>query len=435
MKRSIIFLFALVLLYSCKSNIEPVKASAGEADFSNYIAIGNSLTAGYSDNSLYRSGQMNSYPSMLAAQFKFAGGGDFKQPLLPGEAGWPSPKLVLGYSTNCLGQVGLGPVPFSGANDTDGSSTNISNQGPFNNLGVPGIRCIDYSITGYGYFNPYAARFFSSPSTQSAMSVALASKPTFFSLWLGSNDVLGYATSGGEGAVPGLTLTDISPLAQFQQSYEALVQGLVATNAKGVLINIPDITSIPFFNTVDPKGLVLDANQAFQLNQAYAPLGITFNAGPNYFIIQDASAPGGLRQIKDGEYLLLTLPQDSLRCGGWGSLKPIPKQFVLSADEVANVKSATAAFNNVIYQEAQKYNLAYMDANSYIKTFQSGMYWDGVKYSVNFVTGGVFSLDGVHLTPRGYALVANQIIRTINEQYKSTIPLVEANKYPSVKFP
>ena len=65
----------------------------------------------------------------------------------------------------------------------------------------------------------------------------------------------------------------------------------------------------------------------------------------------------------------------------------------------------------------------------------SPIWYDGVKYSVAFVTGGVFSLDGVHLTPRGYSLVANEIIRMINGQYKSTIPLVEANKYPSVKFP
>lgn len=435
MNKSILFLFSLMFFYSCKSNIEPEQASKGEADFSKYVAIGNSLTAGYADNSLYKSGQENSYPAMLAMQFRMAGGGDFKQPLLPGEAGWPSPKLVLGFTSDCNGEKSLSPVPFSGADDTDGSSTNISNQGPFNNLGIPGIRCIDYVIPGYGYFNPYAARILSNPIAQTAMTVALESKPTFFSIWLGSNDVLGYATNGGEGAISGITPSDISPLAQFKQTYETLVEKLVAGNAKGVLINIPDIVSIPFFNTINPKGLELNTSTAAQLNLAYSALGITFTEGSNYFIIQDLTAPGGKRQIKEGEFLLLTIPQDSIKCGEWGSVKPIPKQFVLTSDEVANVKSATEAFNNVIFQQAQKYNLAYMDANSYINTLQSGMFWDGVKYSVNFVTGGVFSLDGVHLTPRGYALVANEIIRMINGQYKSTIPLVEANKYPSVKFP
>jgi hypothetical protein len=41
----------------------------------------------------------------------------------------------------------------------------------------------------------------------------------------------------------------------------------------------------------------------------------------------------------------------------------------------------------------------------------------------------------VHLTPRGYALVANKIIKTINEKYKSTIPAVDVNKYSGVLFP
>ena len=34
--------------------------SNGEADFTHYVALGNSLTAGYADNALYITGQTNS---------------------------------------------------------------------------------------------------------------------------------------------------------------------------------------------------------------------------------------------------------------------------------------------------------------------------------------------------------------------------------------
>ena len=65
----------------------------------------------------------------------------------------------------------------------------------------------------------------------------------------------------------------------------------------------------------------------------------------------------------------------------------------------------------------------------------SGIQFDGVKYTATFVTGGAFSLDGVHLTGRGYGVIANEFIQAINKQYKSTLPVVNVNNYSGVKFP
>ncbi len=446
MKKSYILLIAsaaTLAIASCKSKIEPDAPSAGNANFSTYVAIGNSLTAGFADGSLYRSGQENSYPSMLAGQFKMVGGGDFKQPLLPGESGWPIapaggrfPKRILGLSTDCLGATSLGPVLFPGIPDTAGSAMSIASGGPYNNVGIPGIRCIDFGFAGYGLLNPYAGRFFSNPALQKPLEVALQPIPTFFTMWLGSNDVLGYATSGGEGAVGGIGLSDISPQSAFKATYDAAVGALVSQGAKGVLINIPDVTTIPYFTTINPRGLNLTATQAAQLTGAYALAGlphITFTEGLNYFVGTDAA--GIPRKLKAGEYIILTTPGDSLKCGGWGSLKPIPKKYVLTEEEVANVKTATSAFNQIISDNAVKYGLGLMDANAYMKSLQSGITWNGVTYSPTFVTGGAFSLDGVHLTPRGYALVANEIIRVINQTYQSSIPGVDINKYGGIRFP
>ena len=44
--------------------------TAGTADFSKYVAVGNSLSAGYSDGGLFIEGQKTSWTAILSDQFK-----------------------------------------------------------------------------------------------------------------------------------------------------------------------------------------------------------------------------------------------------------------------------------------------------------------------------------------------------------------------------
>jgi hypothetical protein len=57
---------------------EPVVA--GSANFTKYVALGDSFAAGYSDGALFKIGQEGSYPNILGQQFAAAGGGEFKTP-------------------------------------------------------------------------------------------------------------------------------------------------------------------------------------------------------------------------------------------------------------------------------------------------------------------------------------------------------------------
>lgn len=435
---------AALTLASCKPNLDTDTPSAGPLDLRRYVAVGNSLTAGYADGSLYKSGQENSYPNMLASQFRLVGGGAFKIPYLPGESGWPialpayTPKRVLGYAPSCTGVTSLGPVLYLTNIDTNGSSARINAAGPYNNTGVPGIRAIDYLFPGYPSLNPYAKRFYEN----------LAGRPTdeinrldatFFTAWIGNNDVLGYATSGGAGKGSGGGIADansISSVPLFSLAVDSVLNRMTQHGAKGAVMNIPDVTAIPFFTTIPPKGLVLRSGQADTLNLVFAGTPLHFSAGANYFVVEDTSVPViKRRQIGSGEYLLLTLPQDSLKCAGWGSIKPIPARYVLDATEVGNVQSATLTFNQILQTAAQLRGLAYVDMNAYLKTLQTGITFNGAELSTKFVSGGAFSLDGVHLTPKGYALAANEMIRTINAYYKSSIPTIDVNLYTGVKFP
>ena len=157
------------------------------------------------------------------------------------------------------------------------------------------------------------------------------------------------------------------------------------------------------------------------------------------FVIQDNTPPynalGGLRQIKSGELICLSIPQDSLKCKGWGSQKPIPAKYVLDAGELSLIQTATSNFNDYIKSLADENDLALVDMNTNFKSFHSGLTFDGIKFTTTFVTGGLFSLDGVHPNPRGSAIIANYFIDAINAKYSASIPKVNISDYPGIRFP
>jgi GDSL-like Lipase/Acylhydrolase len=456
---------AACLMVGCKPNVIVTQTpTAGRANFSNYLAIGNSLTAGFTDNSLTVSGQLNSYPERLFEQFQLipgTGGGAksyFIQPLLHSDNGYPSAKYILGYTYNaCTADSSLGPIPYPNfvADPVDAERyvwPNASyNLGQINNLGVPGIRVADLPVAGYAVnMNKYAARFFNQMGAANTPFDEYVYRinslhPSFFTLWMGANDVLGYATAGGIGdgtgnAVPaGLNIyntTDITPTSVFTTCYDSLVRLAIKTGAYGALINIPDVTTLPFFNVIPSNSLVITRqSEADSLNALWAhyPVNKAFALGSNQMMVYDHN--NQIRQSIPGELILLDLPQSATTCAGYGASQPVPNQYVLTTEEIQYVRNATTAFNQFIYQEALRYNLAYVDMNKYLSTVYSGIVFNGITYNAQFVTGGAFSLDGIHLTQRGYALVANQIISTIDSTYKSTIPLIDVNKYNGVLFP
>lgn len=440
MKKLLVIILSLALFTACEPKIDEFKVAPGSANFTTFVAVGNSMMAGYADAALYHSGQVNSIPNILAGQFQLAGSGAFVQPVVNSEFGiefaYFRPKLVLGYATDCKGVTSLAPVAAVGTRDP------LAPVGyRVNNLAIPGAKSFHLLFPGYAALNPYYGRFASAANNMVIQEIAPLN-PTFFAMWLGDNDVLGYATSGGVGD----TIT--SP-AFFQQAMGAVVTTLVANGAKGVIANIPDVTAIPFFTTVPYNGLVLTQGQADSVNMAMQlyQLPYVYKAGPNPFFVADPTSPHPMfkiRQMQPGELVLLSVPQDSLKCRGMGIINPqtfspypIPTQYVLTADEIANIKTATTAYNQIIsvLADADHFNLALVDMNTKLMDMQKGIVWDGIKMNTKFVTGGVFSLDGVHLNPRGCAVASNYFIDAVNSKYGSSIPQVNITNYPGVLFP
>ena len=274
---------------------EQVVITSGTADFSNFVALGNSLTSGYTDGALFMAGQKNSIPNIMAQQFALAGGGEFKQPLMSDNFGG----LLIGgnvITENRLYFNGTGPVRLPGMPTNEITSTLT---GPYNNMGIPGAKSFHLLAEGYGNVagvitgqaNPYFVRFASSPNA-TILADAVAQQPTFFSLLIGNNDVLSYAVSGGDGVnqTDNIDLStygsnDITNVDEFKKVYEGIVSTLVATGADGILANIPNVIKIPYFTTVPFKPLspanpdfgsqIPTLNAAFSgLNQVFTALGV-----------------------------------------------------------------------------------------------------------------------------------------------------------------
>ena len=364
----------------------------------------------------------------------------------------------------------LSPV----ANAPAAALDNIASGGAYQNMGVPGAKVSHLLASGYGnpaglslgLANPYFVRFASS-TTASVVGDALAQNPTFVSVWIGNNDVLGYATTGGDGSNP-ITPVDGAVGVGFTNTYTALISTVFpsGTTRKGVVANIPNVTSVPFFTRVPAMPLTnLTDAQVTQLNGGYAAynaglaqaksLGaindaeyqkrlIKFTAGAvaNGAVIvdKDLSTVPGLpkyRQTTAKDYILLTASAVLTPQAGGGTSVPLEDKLVLTEAEAAKVITATTAYNATIKSLAESKGLAFVDMNAKMTELnsKSGISWNGVRYTATFVTGGTFSLDGVHLTGRGYAIVANEFIKSINAKYKSTLPQVDPNKYSGVTFP
>ncbi len=567
-------------LFACQPEIEVPTPTSGSADFSTYVALGNSLTSGYSDGALYREGQVNSYPSMLAMSMDAVGGidGEFKTPLVPagnGSGGSSGRVVLTGFTPT--GTPILEPQP----NDPSVFAS-VASAGPYQNLGVPGAKSFHLVAPGYGSSqgNPFFARFASSAGA-TVVADAAAQSPTFFTLWIGNNDVLGYALAGGDqGNDP------ITPRANFEGAIRGIIAGMDAAGAKGgAIANIPDILSIPFFTAAAFNAFPLEADQATALNaglrasitagvrplviagvraevrkqvvagatatiirpqvlaairdtvtaqvragavaqgvagglsqqqaEAQADGYVASEAGQadiqtrydafiltdtgkatiqagidealarpstqaliesqtdqqlqtdavqatieqnvtaqvngvitgldlevqegrnNRFIIQGAPTtanPTGLRRSNENDLILLTASTYLGREAAAGRPPLLPESLVLDPSEQAKITAAIAEYNAVIQAEAgSKY--AYVNMNSFFNQVKGGYLNQGVNYDARFILGGAFSLDGVHLTQRGYALAANEFIKSINSKYNSKLPWVDANSYKGITFP
>ncbi len=289
-----------------------VEASQGDADLSNFVSIGNSLTAGFMDGALYNNGQRFSLGALLSGQFEHTGAPSvFNQPNINSVNGCNSVIQGNCQSVNPLGRFKLdtdipGPSPTASGDPISGYDGEASS---LNNFGVPGIRVgglIEPQVgnPNSALFNPYYARFASSPGASTVIDDVISANPTFFTLWAGNNDVLGYALSGATNP-NALTSSE-----DFQNQFQVVIQQLLEnTSASGVVANIPPILAVPVFRAVPYNAVPLDEQTATQLNNNFQAFNSVLDglAGSPFFDFDEEDAERRKVRYQAGNNPILTV--------------------------------------------------------------------------------------------------------------------------------
>jgi hypothetical protein len=476
--------------------VQPLPPSPGNADFTKFVVLGNSLTAGFQGNALFDMGQMNSLGIILSQQFALVGGGEFIQPDINHENGFNSlfsdlsdPNPANWIIKGRLILTGDPPLPTATDSDLGAVPIPIVNPGfiytgaPVNNFSVPGIflgqalipQTGDWSLFGLDpRVNPFYARFASNPGVSTLIGDAVSAGGTFFTLWLGNNDVLLYAITGASGLAP---LTSPSDFA-FQYG-AALSIMTTDPNIQGVVANVPEVESLPFFKLVAWNAIpfeegdpVIDlVNSAYTqynggLQLAMAGMLITpeeatqrtiqFAAGDNAIVVDDESLTDlsalglpSIRQTSEEDLITLsagavlgTLADPNNPLSVIGVAVPLVDGFTLLAHERLEVQTSTDAFNTIIASTIGAIGVddrvALADINQTYKDLvaDSPLLVDGLAVSAGLAPPtGLFSEDGVHPNSRGYAFVANAFIEAINAKFSANVPLANIGQYPGTGLP
>jgi hypothetical protein len=221
-----------------------------------------------------------------------------------------------------------------------------------------------------------------------------------------------------------------------------------------VVANIPDVTTIPFFTTVGPllakgtpwtaegipglfyqkHGLTTPNPAVFADSADIASLKVMITlAGQNYTGL--LGAPTG-KWYRDNHYPGLPPGIDTTKPFGFYPTNPWPDALILDADEITTAKTATTAYNNSISAIAAAKNFGLVDINTVFTNIflasitQGGIMFNGVNFTAFYITGGLFSLDGVHPTSQGQGLIANEFLKVINSKFGASFPLVNLSTIP-----
>ncbi|MFA6457008.1 MAG: hypothetical protein WCW40_09325 [Bacteroidota bacterium] len=466
---AILALFSLVVLVGCTDEApsDLPKAGLGSVTINKYVAVGNSLAAGYQSNGLYESAQIYSYPNILAGQLKLAGSGlgTFEQPYWvdPGNPVSATSTVAARYVIISLADPNNPVIGPKGEQIKAGAPKNATTLlRPYDNLGLPGAPLAGFMDTVGTYQGALGAAIIRGagglPKSQFLSVRAL--QPQLVTFWLGNNDVLGYATTGGTSpAAP-------TPTATFSYLYNQALDTMkkAVANVKIVVGTIPNVTTIPFFTTIGPKvaaKLAASGGLSFYYQKAgetAVGTGSTKFANPanNPLICLTGSAYAGYigagagsSNVQGGKFYrdvaaskgfplsaVIPVGVDTTKPFGLHPQNPWPNVLVLDSSEIAKATQAVNEFNAAIKSIAATHGAAVVDFNAIFNNINvNGLTISGVKYTSAYITGGLFSLDGVHPSNRGAGVLANEIIKVMNSSFGTSVTYVNISSLPALDIP
>jgi lysophospholipase L1-like esterase len=383
-------LAAAVALAACDSDkiVTPPATSLNTGIFKSYVAIGNSITAGYQSGGILDSTQQESFADLLAQ----AVGTRYAYPALV-SPGCPPPivnfqtgaRLDGGTGTTCLGR--------------DPGKVNAI----LNNVAVPGATVSD--LTALTTANSNALTTFILGG-QTQIQKALAASPTFVTVEIGNNDVLAAALTGVPVPTAGLS-PGITPVDSFVNQYARAINQLTtgAPKVKGVLLGVFDVT----------------------LSGALFPIDSVIN-NPLLGAEVDAAAGHAITYAPDCVNSGALLSLEVLPLIASGEVQPIigcadANPFTLSVNKIGLFVGTVQVYNAYIKAKADSIGFAYMDPSPLLAQLRA---IDSIPPYPNFASathpfGSFITLDGIHPSAAAHQLLAAALIAKIDSVYGLTI--------------
>lgn len=409
MSRSLSFSLIPLTAFLVSGCLDDTSGPESRSDRETYVAVGNSLTAGFQSGGLRSEWQRQSYPALLARQM---GSPDFQMPLIdtPGIG----TRRIAGQTTVPLFLDGAGSITTRPlGRPVSELLLNSRLERPYNNLGVPGATTRDFlqahdsgsaQDKSNGFFNIVLRGGLFQNS--SMMRQAIKLRPDLMTLWLGNNDILGGIIAGT--VIEGVTVTPVSAYAAMMDA--ALDTLLRETEARIFMANIPSIVTIPYVTTVPTY--VFNPT-TFQPAVDTSVRFVTEETGVRYVLLSalaDITAKKGVPGA----------------LGGTG--EPLRAGLTLTDAEAATADALTDGYNAYLRAkaEANPDRITLVDVNALLKRLTAG---EVAGLTSNFIlldsAHSAFSLDGIHPNSKGQRQIANLFLQTINGTLAMDHPLLE----------
>jgi lysophospholipase L1-like esterase len=391
---------AVMALAACSSDkklLGPSTPVGGDL-FKSYVAMGNSITAGYQSGGINDSTQRQSYAFLLAGQM----GTQYHYASLA-KPGCPAPINNFNTQTRPAGP----PCALRSAS----SITDI-----LNNVAVPNASSYDPTAVNGTPFSNALTTFILGGKTQVAR--ALDAKPTFVTIGIVGNDYLGFAVQDGRTAA----LAGITPVATFTANYDKTIAQLLAgaPDVKGVIMANALPTSVPILfpaaamsNPAFKAGFDAQAGATTTLDPSCVAGGSGANSLINTFLAH---------LIRSGAHppIVACVPG-----GASGALPaPIGDLLILDPAEQVTINTIVGGYNTYLQNKANSIGFAYYDVNTLLNAQRAAgtLILAVPNYGSSTAPFGTgMSLDGVHPALPIHRLLANDLIAVINTKYGTSL--------------
>jgi hypothetical protein len=381
--------------------------NANGVDLTTYVAVGTSLSSGYESGGIVDRHQVHSFPSLFARQIG-------KTVDIRGDRGTFTQPTVNNDGIDTLLEIkSYSPLIINKHGRVGGSPTNLGQTFPYHNMGIPGAIISDLVDSSRYNSNGYFALI---QRTRGLVLVqALSLQPTIMSLEYGANEILGFAAVQGTDPPPQVVGLYAQVMTLALNTIHTALPG-----TRVAVFNVPDVTTIPFFTTLPARPPDLTTGQPVPLigasGSAQAGDLLLLGAGP--VIAQTGTG------VPTGVFTVLnpSVP---------GNGQPLPESAFLRAGEVSNTQAVVAGLNAIVDSVSTRPFVSKVDLAGLLVQAKIGIPIGGAVYTNKFITGGLFSLDGVHPNDLGYALMANTMIESINAKFGCFVPPVDPLAYAS----